>query len=221
MKWNKIVFGLLMCLAATAAMAQKVAVIDASNSPNGNYYYQVIVTDDGVTVVPLTSVVRPTNPGGPVPPTDPTNPTTTQAKVTTLTKQAIAGGGSPTIAKGLAALYGFVAKSYADGSLGTGTAAADKAKAALDLAHNAIMSEGREEAKWKAWKTGVDKILKSKMSAATLYEIAAGLKAGTIQSMVKVGDASPAVARGLFDNIDIDKLIKIIMIILKLFGIGF
>lgn len=197
----RLLFSLIIVVLVTAtAVAQKVVVIDASNTPPGKYYYQVIVTESGVTVIPLSQVIRPASP---ITPVDPVNPTGTKARVLVLTKAAIANGGSATTAKGLSALYKIVAKSFADGSVD-----ATKVRNAIKLATGAVLREGKQANKWKAWTVGTNKIMEGNITPQTLYDISAGLEDGA------------GAEKALFDNIDITKLLEIIFTILKLLGIG-
>lgn len=217
---------ILLCFASTA-LADKTIVIDASNSSSGTYFYKIVVTANGTTAVPIPNVVRPNSTGGPIViPTDPTIPAGITSKVAALTKATLADGGTATTAKGLSVLFGMVAKSYSEGKLGDlGTVAGKKeavvkATAAIHMARRAVIREGRETRAWKNWNAGVDKIMDDNMSPKTLLAISAGLEAGTVESMVQGSGGKPEAARGRFKNIDIEKLLKIISIILKIFGIG-
>lgn len=224
-----LLIGVLLC---SPAIASAQTVLDTTGVAPGSTFLLTVNADGTVTIRP-TQVVRLIT-GTPAPP-PPTNPPATPltAEVERQTQAAIAAGGSKTTAAGLSAVYSLVAGAVADGSIPP-----DSALAAIKAATDTVLANQADAAKWAAWRTSVGGALEAlrqqgqlttkEQYAAVLGQIASGAKrasglAHEPRDLVVMGPRAAELGYGLFENIDIARLIeliKLVMELLKLFGLG-
>lgn len=129
----------------------------------------------------------------------------------------------PTVAQALAFLYGEIAKGHSSGSI------SDAWGSAKTGADRVLEVSGATE-RWRPWreKVGAELVrlkyqdMDRATTVRTLHEISAGLVAGSNGKVVTsaTGDSiSLAIEPGIFDNIDLGKLIELIKLILELLKI--
>lgn len=191
--------------------------------------YVIEVAADGAVTVNVTRIV--TVGGAPAPgPTDPPPVGSPfQAEITRQTKTVLANqGGSKTTAAAMATVYSLVGDKVADGSIPT-----DQAFGAIKAATNLVLNNADDGPAWDTWRAAVSASLtklqqegslttKAQISA-TFKEIAAGMNAASGFKPAMLVGPEQAPGKGILGGIDIDKLIKIIelvMQLLKLFGVG-
>lgn len=222
-----------------SARAEKV-LVDVPAAP-GEYPVNIIVGADGkVTAIrPLavwTIGGNPTNPPPTNPPTNPpAGPTAFEAEVERLTKDVLSKGGTKTTGAALSSVYSLVADEVAADRIAPANAL-PAIKAATDL----VLAKQADAASWGVWRQNVGDALtilnqqgqlgtKEQVSAA-LKQIAGGLNRGTGFSFAPSelvswgpGRVGIAKAEGILDGINIAQLvelIKLVMELLKLFGVG-
>lgn len=186
--------------------------------------YIIEVAADGAVTVNVTRVVTVgTTPGNP---TDPAG-SFFQQEIARQTKIVLDQGGSKTTAAALSTVYSLVGDKVADGSIPV-----DQALPAIKAASNLVLNDAEDGPAWDGWRAKVSAALtrfqqegnlttKAQLSS-TFKEIAAGMNAASGYKPTMIGNAQ-APGKGILSGIDIDKLIKIIELImqlLKLFGIG-
>jgi len=192
--------------------------------------YVIEVAADGAVTVNVTRIVSVG--GAPAPgPTDPNPPAGSpfQQEITRQTKTVIVNqGGSKTTGAALATVYSLVGDKVADGSIPT-----DQAFGAIKAATNLVLNNADDGPAWDTWRATISATLtklqqegslttKAQISA-TFREIAAGMNAATGFKPAMLEGPEQAPGKGILGGIDIDKLIKIIelvMQLLKLFGVG-
>ena len=192
--------------------------------------YVIEVAADGAVTVNVTRIVSVG--GAPAPgPTDPNPPAGSafQQEITRQTKTVLVNqGGSKTTGAALSTVYSLVGDKVADGSIPT-----DQAFGAIKAATNLVLNNADDGPAWDTWRTTVSTALtklqqegslttKAQISA-TFKEIAAGMNAASGFKPAMLVGPEQAPGKGILSGIDIDKLIKIIelvMQLLKLFGVG-
>lgn len=213
-----------LVLSGPLALAEEVAVLIDDSKPGT--YLLTVGADGRVSAVPL-RVVRPGQ--SPSPPTDPSdppsNPTAFSGAVATLTKAAIADGASPTTAAGLSSVYSLVA-----GSVRDGTITEAQSLSAIKVATDTVMANVDDAAKWKSWREKMSAALEELRQQGVLKipsafdEVSAGIDSAIgkkIDPLALIGLKGPAQAQQaeVFEalNIDLFKLIELIMAILEFF----
>ena len=187
-----------------ASTSSHVVIIGYNPAQPGIYRVQITVNQDGTaTTAPLAvdyTLGSPTDP--PEPPID---PETSKGIAAKLTKEALLKEGSTaTTARGLSIVYERVAKAFSDGDL-DGTKAA---QALRDGSAGIVALSGDPKANWAPMLAGLDSHItelrqQGKFSPTTCADIQAGIDS-SMRGM------------GIFDNIDLAKLIEFIMFIIKL-----
>jgi hypothetical protein len=204
--------------------------------PPGTHNLTITVAADGtVSARPLRTVtVGPTKP----PPVDP-DPDPFVEEVRKQTAAVIAAGGSRTTGAALSAVYSLVSGGVADGSI-----APDNAFSATKAGTDAIMAAQADRDKWTKWRADISTALNTlqgqgllttkEQIAAVLGDISKGLDKATgntlepravakIQPGAEFAFDKDGKADGILDGIDLAKLIELIKLIvelLKLFGLG-
>lgn len=224
----KTLWTLLLIVLSAAPLYAEPIIIETDGAENGTYYYKITVKDGAATLSPLVNVVRlgkPTSPG-PNDPPPPGQPSEFSKAIQALTKQTLDAGGSPTTAAGLSSVYSLVADGIKDGSISEANAFL-----AVKLATDTVMANVTDKDKWTKWRTDLSLALETLRQQgvlklpATFYEVAAGVDlalGGSINPKKLAG--LTAAQQGqivnsdkLFENIDITKLIQLIMLLLELF----
>jgi hypothetical protein len=215
---------LLFALAAPLASAEEVAILVDSAKP-GNYLLTV-EANGAITVNPI-RVVRPGQ--APTNPTDPTNPpagpTEFSKQVQRMTAGVLSSGGSPTTAAALSSVYALVSKGVSSGSIPEANAFG-----ALKAATDTVLNNVPDSAKWQQWRSDLGLALETLRQTGVLKlpsafdEVATGINAALGKDidptkLVGMSQAEAAAAKPIFENIDLAKLIELIMAILKLFEI--
>lgn len=192
--------------------------------------YVIEVSADGSVTVNVTRIV--TVGTSPAPgPTDPNPPAGSpfQQEITRQTKTVLINqGGSKTTGAALSTVYSLVAGKVADGSIKP-----ESAFAAINAASSVVLVNSDDGPAWDSWRKTLSEALTKLQQegslttkdqiAKTFKEIAAGMDAATGYKPAMLHDAAQAPGKGILGGIDIDKLIKIIelvMTLLKLFGVG-
>lgn len=171
---------------------------------------------DGTPVLTPTRIVSPGGPGpNPTPAPGPLTPLENAVQAHTV--KALAAGGTKTTGAGLSEVYSRVAA-----SVGAGTIPPDQSLAAVRAATNAVMLEVDDDAAWTPWRTAVGEELTRLQQEGSLTtkaqhvsafkQIAGGLNAATGYSPLMPARS----AKGILDGIDIDKILKLIDLIIKL-----
>lgn len=196
---------LILILFASPAFAQLLIV-----GSNPTTYHLVHRDKSGnVTLTKVTQVIQldgTGGPGDPLPPIDPTPPTSDPLRsVVQKLTQAV---NDPTTARAMAAVYDLVADQLENGGLKE-----DKAFAAVKAATDLVMTQQQAEKKWEEWRRLVgneiiklqqDGRLKTKKEMiAAFRSIEGGLQDVTLQ-------------RGILDNINWERLIELIKLIITL-----
>lgn len=221
----------LLVLLAASPVPLFAEVASFKNLEPGKAYLVEVAEDGTVTVTPTT--VRDMKSGTPpgTGPTDPNPPAGSpfQQEITRQTKTVIVNqGGSKTTGAALATVYSLVGDKVADGSIPT-----DQAFGAIKAATNLVLNNADDGPAWDTWRAAVSASLtklqqegslttKAQISA-TFREIAAGMNAASGFKPAMLVGPEQAPGKGILGGIDIDKLIKIIelvMQLLKLFGVG-
>jgi hypothetical protein len=199
----------MLSLLLIAALPAQLPVVVEVPGP-GRYVLALTVAPDGTAQVQQLPVHKldgtPTDPIDPIDPIDPA--TGLQAEVKKLTMAAYAGGGGPLTGTALARLHQEVGERWAAGSL---TEA--QALRAIDAGTKLIFRKVSDADKWAAWAAGTEALRtrerqKGTFAAQTLLDISAGANAATSQLR-------------LFENIDFERLIELVLLIIKLIsGLG-
>ena len=229
-----IVVGLLlaaMLILPGAATAEEVGVVVDDSRPGS--YLVTVAADRAVSVVPF-RVVRPgASPSPPptVPPVGqpPGSPSPFEAEVERITKEALAKGGTATTGAALSSVYSLVADEVLAGRIAPASAL-PAIKAATDL----VLAKQADGAAWATWRQSIGDALtilnqQGQLGTrdqvwAALRQIANGLNKATgfnhsPQALPKL--AAPA--NGILDGVNLAQLmelIKLIVELLKLFGVG-
>ena len=206
--------------------------------PEGTHDVRIVVGADGsITAVPLQTVIvggKPTDPVDPDPSPDPF-----VEEVRKQTAAVLANGGSKTTGAALSAVYSLVSGGVAEGKIAPG-AAFTAVKSATDV----VMASQADKDKWTAWRTELAADLNALQSqgllttkdqvAGVLGDISKGidkatgntldpLVLGKVRKGAEFAIDTDGTADGILDGIDLVKLIeiiKLIMELLKLFGLG-
>lgn len=152
-------------------------------------------TDDAVVILQREVTVGTPSPVDPTdPPVDPPPPSALTAKVKSLTQAAIAAGGDKATGVKLAGLYTAAASRVANGEVTPALALPG-----LKVALNALLSTRTDQAKWLAWRGGIDtelldlfvqgRLSTKEQMAAVLTEI------GTAAHSTSSGQANSAPAK--------------------------
>jgi hypothetical protein len=200
--------------------------------------YELSVDQDGVFHVSPLEVVVVGKPGPKPPPVDP-DPDPFVEEVRKQTAAVLQAGGSRTTGAALSAVYSLVASGVADGSI-----ALDKAFSATKAGSDAIMAAQADRDKWTKWRADISTALNTLQSqgqlatkeqiAGVLGDISKGLDKATgntlepravakIQPGAEFAFDKDGKADGILDGIDLAKLIELVKLIvelLKLFGLG-
>lgn len=192
--------------------------------------YNLRFNENGsVTVVPLDVVTvggGPTTP--PNPPVDPLPaPTQLSTAVEQLTNVTLVGGASKTTGAAIASIYSLAAKEVAEGRL-------DPAKA-FDFTSSAtttILGFQADGAKWAKFRTDLSALITPQPQTtkdevvSLMKQIAAGMDKATgfnssPGSLRAIVDSTPADRErmGIFDGIDIAKIIELVKLILSLLAL--
>ena len=212
------IFGLWLVLSSTAIAED----ITLRGLKPGSYTLEVSAA--GVVTLTPTKLVTV---GPTVPPTDPPGTpalTPFESAIKTLTKSTLTNeGGSLTTGAALSEVYSRVSTGVANGTIPP-----DQSLPAIKAATNLVLNEMPDKGSWTFWRTEVgDALTKLQQQgelttkeqyASALKQVANGLNAATgynPNALVKPG-------KGILGGIDIDKIIKLIeliMTLLKLFGV--
>lgn len=225
---------------ALPAFAEPVVIFDATGAQAGKYYIEVTVDAQGhATARRVTNVV--TMGGGPAPGPQPqpqpppVGPL--EQEVKRLTEATLANGGTKTTGAALAAVYGLVRDGVKDNKIPP-----DNAIPAIRAATDAVLKAQPDGQAWQGWRTSIggalDK-LRQDGSLATkgdyvyaLGEISNGLRSASGASLVLASLPELATdaqyrerikASGILDGINLQQLIELVKLIvelLKLFGVG-
>jgi hypothetical protein len=224
----------LLFLCPAFAFAEDVAVLVDSTKPGT--FLLTVEADGSVSVSPL-RVVRAGPPSPKPPPVDPADPFVEEVRKQTAA--VIAAGGSRTTGAALSAVYSLVSGGVADGSI-----APDNAFSATKAGTDAIMAAQADRDKWTKWRADISTALNTlqgqgllttkEQIAGVLGDISKGLDKATgntlepravakIQPGAEFAFDKDGKADGILDGIDLAKLIELIKLIvelLKLFGLG-
>lgn len=222
-----IFLGLLLCGVATA---EEVGVVVDDSRPGS--YLVTVGADRAVSVVPF-RIVRPgASPSPPAPqpvPVPPGNPSPFEAEVERLTKEVLSKGGTVTTGAALSSVYSLVADEVLAGRIAPASAM-PAIKAATDL----VLSKQADGAAWATWRQSIGDALtilsqqgqlgtKDQVWAA-LRQISNGLNKAT--GFTHSPSALPRIAapaNGILDGVNLQQLmelIKLVVELLKLFGVG-
>ena len=234
---RRLALAAVLLLVPTLGLAE---VIDTAGAKPGTYILTVNA-DGTVSVSGPTNLVRLKDLGGPTnpPPVDPDLSPFAQ-EVQRQTAAVLQAGGSKTTGAALSAVYSLVSGGVADGSI-----APDKAFSATKAGTDAIMAAQADRDKWTKWRTDMSTALNTlqgqgllttkEQIAGVLGDISNGLDKATGNTLepravakIKAADAwafdtVDGKADGILDGIDLAKLIeliKLVMELLKLFGLG-
>ena len=220
----------LTLLAPMPAVADEVAVLVNDATPGS--YILTVNADRSITVNPI-RVVRP---GLPVPPptsppptTPPGNPSPFELEIERQTKAAISTGGTATTGAALSAVYSLVADEVAAGRMAPGSAL-PAIKAASDL----VLTKQADGALWVGWRQSVGDalfILQQQGALGTKEQVSAALKSISVGINRATGFSKGpaelskvvAPANGILDGVNLQQLmelIRLVMELLKLFGVG-
>jgi hypothetical protein len=217
-----LICGLLLALTPVLSAQDRVTAIDVSDLAEGQ---SLVVTKKGgvITVRPLTLLKTGQTPTDPVDP--PPGPVLTafEKEIQAQTKTVLVNeGGSKTTGAALSEVYSRVSAGVSNGSI-----APEQSLAAIKAATNLVLAEMPDKASWGGWRTAVSDALSALQQegslatkaqyAAAYKQVANGLNAATGYSPI----ALTKPGKGILDGIDIDKIIKLIeliMTLLKLFG---
>ena len=225
----------LLALAPVAAWA-KPFVLDL---PEGTHDVRIVVGADGsITAVPLQTVKVGGKPTDPVDP-DPTDPDGDQIKalISSLTKDALAAGGTKNTGAALSSVYLAASEAVKQGKVKPGESA-DKVKDVLDAV---MILQGDRDA-WRVWRTTISEAIATAESNgslqtanqyAAMYKLVGdGVKAAVgfqfnpldlaraDAATARAADAKDGKADGILDGITWDQIFALIQLILKLFGLG-
>lgn len=227
---------MILSLAGQRQVEAQSLVIRGDGKAPGDYYLKITIGADGsmmATPVPSYTLGDPT--------TDPTDPPTNPdgqifKEVKALTMTALADGGSLETAKGFSAAYGLIGNQFSeegkdeDGNailvwVNKGEVNALKAQKTIT---NLILNRADDATKWGVWTAGVQTIINrqrgvGKLMPQDFIDIGDGTKDGaeTIAGATVDANDNPVGmlrGRGIFRNIDIEKLLRIILAILAAFG---
>jgi len=191
--------------------------------------YTVEVSAAGVVTLTPTKLVTVGGTPNPSPIPNP-SPTLTpfEKEIQAQTKTVLVSeGGSETTGAALSEVYSRVSSGVADGSIDH-----KQALAAVKAATNLVLAEMPDKASWTGWRTAVGEALtklqqegaletKAQISSA-LKQVSNGLNAATGYTPQLQTAAKDGTGKGILGGIDIDKIIKLIELImnlLKLFGL--
>lgn len=208
----------LLLIFSASALAEDVGIL----LPNIVKSYTV-TTDGkgGAVIVPLVGLVKVGQPNPnpvpvplPVPP--PGNPTVFETQIQKLTQAALDKGGTKTTGAGLSEIYSRTAAGVADGSIPL-----DKSYTAIRDTTKALLAIQGEADKWAAWDEAIDESItiwraqgKPAAHFVTVYrEVASGSNRAT---GYKGNAAAYPAEKGIFDGINIEQIIKLIELIMKL-----
>lgn len=174
----------------------------------------------------------PTNPNpnpNPNPEPEPSNPF--EKTVSDITKIVINQGGTKTTAAAISSVYSLVSEGVGNGSI-----TIDKAFSAVSSATSLVLTSQADGNKWQTWRDEVGKslvVLQQDGSLKTkedytkvLKEISNGINSAigvNSETLNQLINGNNRVENRLFENIDIQKLIelvKLVMELLKLFGLS-
>ena len=243
---SKHALALILIGLAIPAWAEQIVVIDVGGAAPGRHFIEVTIDAKGEVsgIRKLTNVVRlggnpaPTPPPPPTPDPPPTDPLREQIRKLTLDTNA--KGGTRTTAAALAAIYEMVADGVSKWPA-AGSIPPANAIPAVKAATDAVMATQADRNAWQPWRTSVggalDKLrqdgsLSTKEDYVYAFtQIAAGIKEGTntrsvdAQKLLTQGESgvSAHMREAVFGDINFAQLlelIKLIVELLKLFGIG-
>lgn len=221
----KFLLTLTLLLIPVALQAQVPPTLVKGLEPNKEYILSVSANG----TVTLSSPIQTVSPGGVVtPPTDPVpnpgNPTDFSKQVQVMTKAVLDNGGSPTTAAALSSVYSLVA---ADVGKPGGIPEA-QAFGAIKLATDTVLNNVADKAKWASWRTDLGTSLETLRQLGVLKipsaftEVSQGIDLALGKTIYPTAILSTpqnqmAAQAKLFENIDIQKLIDLIKLILEIF----
>ena len=214
-------------------------VIDTAGAKAGTYILTIgadgTVAVSGPTKLVRLSDLKPTDPVDP----DPTDPDEDQIKalISSLTKDALAAGGTKNTGAALSSVYLAASEAVKQGKVKPGESA-DKVKDVLDAV---MILQGDRDA-WRVWRTTISEAIATAESNgslqtanqyAAMYKLVGdGVKAAVgfqfnpldlaraDAATARAADAKDGKADGILDGITWDQIFALIQLILKLFGLG-
>ena len=230
----KILWPLLACCVsavASSALSEDRAV-ELAGVERGKSYRLTVGLDGSLTLSPLERLaVQGTNPA-PQPRPEQPPPTDLRPAVKQITQEALAAGGSKETATALSGVYSLVADGIKDAKIPPA-----EALRRLKELTNAVMTLVDDDAMWEPWRAAISEALNTSISRGDLAtpaqwelilrDIAAGVQDATGIKLspreIVESNRAALVANGILDGLDIDKLIKLIeliMLLIKTFGGG-
>ena len=223
---NRYLLTLLTLFSLVSTSLAEIIILEVDDTKPG-VWKVTVGTDGSVKTDPIKRVIRLNPTGGPVVPPDPTVPVNLKPFTDTikrLTDEAIAGGGSKTTAAAIASVYSLVGDKVQDGSI----AVAAWPKAIKD-ASDAIFILQTDKDKWVDFRAKLSTSLgalqqvgeldiKDKVSPV-LKAVSAGMNQSSGFQPAMHGNRKLAMAKseeGILDGIDIDKIIRLIELIMKI-----
>jgi hypothetical protein len=228
-----------MLALAGAAPAQTTIGLEIDLTKDQDYHLQVV--NGKVTVRPFQVIRLGTTPTPP--PVDPDGPPgTPEQEIAAWTKAALSSGGKPTTAVAIATVYSAVGDGVADGSI-----ALDRWSEAVQAATDRIFDIVTDDPAWAKFRKDVGATLTimrdkgmlgtKEQVAAALRSISTGIRQGAGLATWKHDDiinfkashirewdtTQGSKADGFLDGVDLAQLIeliKLIMDLLKVFGVG-
>ena len=191
----------MLVIAATATAS--ILIITSSG------YYTLSEDSSGVPVIQkVDQVIRLS--GDPDDPTDPPPPTSTYAELQRVAAVESAKIDDNTTAKAISEIYKMVGDRVADGSIKP-----DDSFKAVSSATDAVLKVTGTADKWTAWRGAItNELVKLKQTGKLKTKADHVAALGAVRRGLE--------SKGLFDNIDLEKLIeliKLIMSIIAMFGI--
>lgn len=215
----------IVCSITLQSFAE-VVLVRVEDSKNATFL--ITVKDGVVTVNPIKRVITagtittqpPDNPDNPNPPTTEPNKELI-AQIKTETQTVLTAGGSKTSGAAIASVYSLVSDKVSKGEI-----ALDKWPAALSQATDAVFIIQQDKAQWKTFRDRLGASLTAirqrgaldtkEEVASTLRDIATGMNQATGFSATRHLDKNARTEKGILDGIDIEQIMRLIELILKL-----
>lgn len=223
-----VALAIVCSITAPSVMRQsfaEVVLVRVEDSKNATFL--ITVKDGVVTVNPIKRVITagtittqpPDNPDNPPPTTEPNKELIAQIK--TETQTVLTAGGTKTSGAAIASVYSLVSDKVSKGEI-----ALDKWPAALSQATDAVFIIQQDKAQWKTFRDRLGASLTAIQQrgaldtkeevASTLKDIATGMNQATGFSATRHLDKNARTEKGILDGIDIEQIMKLIELILKL-----